>query len=676
MQPNRKRKSLSPSLDGDYEEGAALAHERDKMKRIKRKRPSVTPALPGAPPPPPPSMYPYGAPAYPPQYMAPPPTPYMPLPPVLDDVPREYLLQHKKFLEDQLKRIKAHLDEEDEDEPGYLPPPHQAHYYQPPPYGYPQPYYHQAQYPYGAPPQMPPPPTQMQPPAPKARRTEDPVMTSPRISAPPAPVIPVVAEAPVPAPSPAPTRVMSRPIKQVPPRVLPDKNRFRPTEAYKFATQVTRRLRENRSAAPFLEPVDPIALGIPDYPSIVKHPMDLGTIRNRLETYFYTTLDEWASDVRLVFSNCRLFNAPDSPIIAMCARLEEVFTSRWEQRPLSTQMQSEVDSTMAPAPSPAPAPKPRASHPAPAPAPFVKKEELLEMTEQEKYDLGVNINQLSQEKLQKVVEIISAVQSLGQAEDEVEIDLDALDTATLRKLESYVNGCLAEVAASAPPPAPAVAAVSAPAPTPYQAPPAPVPAPAMPNHLIPVAPAPVVTQEGSESHSSSGSESASGDHDAPAPTAGSTDQLAEGATQTTEPKKEVSISNVASWHHLADDSAPAPVEPAATAAVPLWSEFQNKNSEKERLEKERLALEQQQRQERQEREQRRREEEQVRNAQLLTSLHKEETDVDEMRRLEKLRREQLAASVQRVAGAVDDDVQFEDQPTAEAEPQPTAMADD
>lgn len=31
----------------------------------------------------------------------------------------------------------------------------------------------------------------------------------------------------------------------------------------------------------FKEPVQYIELGIPDYPDIVKHPMDLGTVRNK-----------------------------------------------------------------------------------------------------------------------------------------------------------------------------------------------------------------------------------------------------------------------------------------------------------------------------------------------------------------------------------------------------------
>jgi hypothetical protein len=35
------------------------------------------------------------------------------------------------------------------------------------------------------------------------------------------------------------------------------------------------------------EPVDPIALGIPDYFDVIKNPMDLGTILSRLGRGFY-----------------------------------------------------------------------------------------------------------------------------------------------------------------------------------------------------------------------------------------------------------------------------------------------------------------------------------------------------------------------------------------------------
>ena len=51
--------------------------------------------------------------------------------------------------------------------------------------------------------------------------------------------------------------------------------------------------------------------GIPDYFLVVKHPMDLGTIGNKLRRGVYLTSDEFAADARLVLSNCRLYNKVD-----------------------------------------------------------------------------------------------------------------------------------------------------------------------------------------------------------------------------------------------------------------------------------------------------------------------------------------------------------------------------
>lgn len=49
------------------------------------------------------------------------------------------------------------------------------------------------------------------------------------------------------------------------------------------AAAVLREVGLQPEAGPFLAPVDPVALRIPDYPSVVKIPMDLGTIRRKLQ---------------------------------------------------------------------------------------------------------------------------------------------------------------------------------------------------------------------------------------------------------------------------------------------------------------------------------------------------------------------------------------------------------
>lgn len=65
------------------------------------------------------------------------------------------------------------------------------------------------------------------------------------------------------------------------------------------------------------------------------------------------------------------------------------------------------------------------------------------MTFEEKRSLSLNINKLPHEKLGKVVEIIKRRRSnvVGNSE-EIEIDIDVLDNATLKELDKYVKETL------------------------------------------------------------------------------------------------------------------------------------------------------------------------------------------------------------------------------------------
>ncbi|KAL7722532.1 Bromodomain-containing protein [Entamoeba marina] len=55
-------------------------------------------------------------------------------------------------------------------------------------------------------------------------------------------------------------------------------------------------------AGPFLSAVDPVAMNLPDYYYVVTNPMDLGTVQKKMRQRKYSTVDAFASDVRLVFS--------------------------------------------------------------------------------------------------------------------------------------------------------------------------------------------------------------------------------------------------------------------------------------------------------------------------------------------------------------------------------------
>lgn len=62
----------------------------------------------------------------------------------------------------------------------------------------------------------------------------------------------------------------------------------------------------------FQTPVEYEALGLTDYPSVVKTPMDLSTVRNKLNSGKYVYIQEVFNDIQLIWNNCKLYNREDS----------------------------------------------------------------------------------------------------------------------------------------------------------------------------------------------------------------------------------------------------------------------------------------------------------------------------------------------------------------------------
>jgi len=111
-----------------------------------------------------------------------------------------------------------------------------------------------------------------------------------------------------------------------------------------------------------------------------------------------------------------------------------------------------------PARQPRQLPQRRASAPAPVAAPPVAAPpvaSLEPLTFEEKKTLIGQIQTLDQDKMEKVVEIIQAAMPPDRPDngEEVEIPIDELDTATLRRLQEFVEGKKRPTAPVAAPPA-------------------------------------------------------------------------------------------------------------------------------------------------------------------------------------------------------------------------------
>ncbi|KAJ1414186.1 hypothetical protein SESBI_19036 [Sesbania bispinosa] len=80
----------------------------------------------------------------------------------------------------------------------------------------------------------------------------------------------------------------------------------------------------------FSQPVDPVALNIPDYFTIISQPMDLGTIKSKLEKNVYSGKEEFAADVKLTFSNAMTYNPPGNDVHLMAKELKKIFERKWK----------------------------------------------------------------------------------------------------------------------------------------------------------------------------------------------------------------------------------------------------------------------------------------------------------------------------------------------------------
>ncbi|KAI9013996.1 Bromodomain-containing protein [Phycomyces nitens] len=255
----------------------------------------------------------------------------------------------------------------------------------------------------------------------------------------------------------------------------------------KFCAQTLRELKKSKYRDinfPFIAPVDIVALNIPDYPTIVKNPIDLSTIENKLAEGFYDSPEAFEADIRLMFSNCYLYNPPAIPVHRMGRELEKVFDEKWKQKPAPVQEEETFDefeevesdederdhkiselerhiaslaqqiaSIKSKKKRPERLPKPIKTRPT-SPKdkkPFskrhrlslkTKEDELPEFTFEQKKDLSERINNLTGDRLNTVVNIIqSSMPNLdGQGQEEIVLDIDALDRKTLHRLHEFVTG--------------------------------------------------------------------------------------------------------------------------------------------------------------------------------------------------------------------------------------------
>ncbi|XP_063129105.1 bromodomain testis-specific protein isoform X9 [Rattus norvegicus] len=239
------------------------------------------------------------------------------------------------------------------------------------------------------------------------------------------------------------------------------------TEQLKHCSEILKEMLAKKHlpyAWPFYNPVDVDALGLHNYYDIVKNPMDLGTIKGKMDKQEYKDACEFAADVRLMFMNCYKYNPPDHEVVTMARMLQLNAVHQQlqvlSQVPLRKLKKKNEKSKRAPkrkkvnrdenpkkkAKQMKQKEKAKSNQPK-------KKKPLLKLEEEdnakpmnydEKRQLSLDINKLPGDKLGRIVHIIQSREpSLRNSNpDEIEIDFETLKASTLRELEKYVLACL------------------------------------------------------------------------------------------------------------------------------------------------------------------------------------------------------------------------------------------
>ena len=191
---------------------------------------------------------------------------------------------------------------------------------------------------------------------------------------------------------------------------------------FKTCSDLLTRLMKHKFGWVFNKPVDVKGLGLHDYHTIVKHPMDLGTVKTRLDKNWYKSPREFAEDVRLTFGNAMLYNPKGQDVHFMAEQLSKIYEDQWKpieaeinntrrvetnrnaglptptsrKTPMLNRAEMRRDAALptptsrktpmlprahAPAPTPAPAPPPRLPSPPPPPPPPPVEMRTLERSE-------------------------------------------------------------------------------------------------------------------------------------------------------------------------------------------------------------------------------------------------------------------------------------------------------
>jgi hypothetical protein len=180
-------------------------------------------------------------------------------------------------------------------------------------------------------------------------------------------------------------------------------------------------------------------IGLTDYPAVIKHPMDLGTIKGKIEKKKYVTLYQVAEDVRLVWDNCKTYNQDGSDFYKLASNLQK----KWEKDYMKLLSDTGTAAAAAAANNAAAAVTSSGAAGAAASATTASSSSSAKVSLQDKRNMAKMLYSITKEELGKVLVDVEAkcpsAIKRNAAEDELELNIDLIDAACMQDVMTYLN---------------------------------------------------------------------------------------------------------------------------------------------------------------------------------------------------------------------------------------------
>ncbi|KAG8043537.1 hypothetical protein GUJ93_ZPchr0458g22555 [Zizania palustris] len=213
----------------------------------------------------------------------------------------------------------------------------------------------------------------------------------------------------------------------------------------KRCEQILAKLRKDKRSIWFNAPVEVDRLGLHDYHTVIKSPMDLGTVKANLAAGRYPSHDAFATNVRLTFNNALRYNPAGHEVHTFAGDLLASFEKMFKAAVSWFEQERTLLEPPIPVPSELPLAtalvqvKPRAGN-VKTRKPKAREPNKREMTLEEKNMLRVGLESLPEEKMRNVLQIVRKRNINPElVEGEIELDIDEMDVETQWELDRFVN---------------------------------------------------------------------------------------------------------------------------------------------------------------------------------------------------------------------------------------------